>query len=149
MFVEPDKCRKAFHFDLDYHSLCEEFGAKNTATAYYQIKVFMTEHGFEKPQYSGYISNSPMTDSEFYRIYNSLKSRYPWFERCAKQVHVSVILDSYDLLHFGSQENEADLQPVEPEYRSLSQVEKEVRALFETDVEAHSIQHTRNDDIEH
>lgn len=60
MYVDPDNCRKAFHFDLDYHKLCEEFGPKNTSAAYHKIKAFMTSHGFEKAQYSGYVSVAPM-----------------------------------------------------------------------------------------
>lgn len=77
--------RKSFHFDLDTNLLKIHYvGGKKYNKAYYDIKSFMKEYGFEHEQGSGYTSIKPMSDTEAIKIATELKATFPWIKKCVK-----------------------------------------------------------------
>lgn len=84
----------------------------------------MLAHGFEKAQYSGYISKEPMSETDFYLIYNVLKDTFPWFESCAQKAHVSIVLQTYDLLQYNEHQSEPDLNPTFHKRESLQHMQE-------------------------
>ena len=55
-------CRKAFHFDLDEELLKKNYPSESETghkAAWGKVCSFMTSHGFEHAQYSGYESVNP------------------------------------------------------------------------------------------
>jgi len=60
----PKLSYKAVNFDLDTKKLREFYPRKNYLRAYEDIKRFMKVNGFSHRQWSGYRSDSAMSDSQ-------------------------------------------------------------------------------------
>ena len=74
--------RKEFHFDLDVDSLKRTYSDHDSSSwnaAWSDIRELLEEHGFEKPQYSGYESVGKMSYLEAYHVIDILSDKLPWF----------------------------------------------------------------------
>ena len=87
--------KKAINFDLDTKELLKHF--KNTHQAYSSIKKFMEENGFEHRQYSGYVSNEPISEFAAISITEKLNKKFKWLKDCVQKYDVTEIGETYDL----------------------------------------------------
>ncbi len=122
--------RKAFNFDLNTNALKEHYPKKNYRNAYKEIKKFMLNHGFRDRQWSGYISESPLTSHEVKRIVLEMAEQFPWLKDCVRRFDVTDIGEQHDLTQLITGKEKTRLQE-----RSQETVQKEVsmpkkRSLF-------------------
>lgn len=92
--------RKEFHFDLDINALKQHYsrnGDSSWNAAWSDIREVLEEHGFEKPQYSGYESKSAMSYLEAYHAIDVLSDNLPWFKECVKAATFTEIGESYNV----------------------------------------------------
>ena len=95
--------RKEFHFDLDVDSLKRTYSDHDSSSwnaAWSDIRELLEEHGFEKPQYSGYESVGKMSYLEAYHVIDILSDKPPWFSSCMKAATFTEIGESYDVKEF-------------------------------------------------
>lgn len=88
--------RKEFHFDLDVDSLKRTYSDHDSSSwnaAWSDIRELLEEHGFEKPQYSGYESVGKMSYLEAYHVIDILSDKLPWFSSCMKAATFTEIGD--------------------------------------------------------
>lgn len=123
-----EKYYKAINFDLDTRRLKEYYpDKKNWRAAYKDIKNFFKENDFNHKQWSGYISNSPLTDMEILITAQQLKSNFPWTEQCIRSFDVTNIGEQHDLKHI-FEGSEAKVKTINLEDRkSLDDVLKEAK----------------------
>jgi virulence-associated protein VapD len=88
---------KAINFDLDTQALRNLFGERGRSSAYSRIKNFLSRHGFEHRQGSGYRSTTTMTDSETVDLVVSLYSKFDWLPGCVQKLDVTNIGREYDM----------------------------------------------------
>ncbi len=93
--MNKKEIKRAINFDLDTNELLKHF--KNTHKAYSDIKSFMKKNGFEHRQYSGYISNNPISESEITILTNTLNEQFKWLKYCVQKYDVTEIGETYDL----------------------------------------------------
>ncbi len=93
--MNKKEIKRAINFDLDTKELLKHF--KNTHKAYSDIKSFMKKNGFEHRQYSGYISNNPISVSEILVLTNTLNKQFKWLKDCVQKYDVTEIGETYDL----------------------------------------------------
>ena len=86
--IELDKHIKCVNFDLSTIELKKHFGS-NTAKAYEQIAKFFYSKGFDKQQYSGYISKTPLNDTAVILLMKELGAKFTWLKDCIQQFDVS------------------------------------------------------------
>lgn len=94
--------RKAVNFDLSTESVrAARPDQRTTAWAYEEIRDFMLCHGFSHRQYSGYLSNEPMGETQVLLVLLTLRTELPWFEDCVRTCDVtSRIGGSFDFASF-------------------------------------------------
>jgi virulence-associated protein VapD len=90
--------RKALNFDLDDKVVESIFGENNTTAAYRKIKTFLTKHGFEHRQYSGYVSSQPLTYFAVKDIVSRLYEKNPWLFDAVKALDITSVGSMYDLM---------------------------------------------------
>ncbi len=101
-----EETKKAINFDLDTKELLKHF--KNTHQAYSSIKKFMEENGFEHRQYSGYISNKPMSTHSVTDITEKLNKKFKWLKDCVQKYDVTEIGETYDLKYIFDEAKEQE-----------------------------------------
>jgi virulence-associated protein VapD len=88
---------KMINFDLSTERLRREFGHGGYRKAYTFIKRFFSANGFEHHQYSGYLSNSPLSYADVYDlVLDAMVSGLPWLIEC---------VDKFDATNVTSQSN--------------------------------------------
>lgn len=92
----PNKIHKAINFDLDTNALKKIF-TDDYSVAYKQIKKFMLDNGFSHRQYSGYISDKPLSEKDIYKLIYDLKNTLPWIMDKVNKFDVTDIGLQYDL----------------------------------------------------
>lgn len=92
------KSKKAFNFDLCIKDLEEFYPNKDYKQAYKDIKRFFKANGFKHRQWSGYISEKPLSVSEVLIFAEKLWVEFPWLEQCAAKFDVTNIGRTYDML---------------------------------------------------
>ena len=90
--------KRAINFDLDTHKLKQFYPKKNYRQAYRDIKKFMTSHGFVHRQWSGYISEKPMSRLEITRVISMMSKTFPWLKQCANKVDMTNIGKQFDMM---------------------------------------------------
>ncbi len=93
--MRKKETKRAINFDLDTKELLKYF--KNTHQAYSSIKVFMEDNGFEHRQYSGYVSNKPMSEIQIIDITKKINHKFKWLKDCIQKYDVTEIGETYDL----------------------------------------------------
>lgn len=92
------KICKAFNFDLNIKKLKEFYPNSDYKQAYKDLKRFFKSNGFKHRQWSGYISEKPLSVSEVLDFTEQLWNKFPWLELCATRFDVTNIGKTYDLL---------------------------------------------------
>lgn len=89
------KTRKAVNFDLDTLKLREKF--LDTRKPYNDIKKFMESNGFERRQYSGYVSINPISESKIILLMKKMRKKNTWLKDCIQKFDVTEIGNTFDL----------------------------------------------------
>lgn len=83
--------RKAINFDLDTKKLKDAYCVTNRPLeylkAYGEIKDFMKSKGFLHRQWSGYVSNEPLSKAQVDYLVQSMTRTFPWFAQCVEKRH--------------------------------------------------------------
>lgn len=82
--------RKQIAFDLCQESLKRSYPQSYTQ-AYYDIRRFMKDHGFEHRQSSVYVSLDRLTTLDVIRLMEQLAAEFPWLSRCVNKIDVADI----------------------------------------------------------
>ena len=82
--------RKQIAFDLCQESLKQSYPQSYTQ-AYYDIRRFMKDHGFEHRQSSVYVSLDRLTTLDVIRLMEQLAAEFPWLSRCVNKIDVADI----------------------------------------------------------
>ena len=82
--------RKQIAFDLCQESLKQSYPQSYTQ-AYYDIRRFMKDHGFEHRQSSVYVSLDRLTTLDVIRLMEQLAAEFPWLSRCVNEIDVADI----------------------------------------------------------
>ena len=125
--------RKEFHFDLDVDSLKRTYSDHDSSSwnaAWSDIRELLEEHGFEKPQYSGYESVGKMSYLEAYHVIDILSDKLPWFSSCVKAATFTEIGESYDVKEFLENGMQLSL-PLRPDTRKELHFDLGMAALSE------------------
>ena len=82
--------RKQIAFDLCQESLKQSYPQSYTQ-AYYDIRRFMKNHGFEHRQSSVYVSLDKLTTLDVVSLTEQLAMALPWLSRCINEIDVANI----------------------------------------------------------
>ncbi len=88
---------KAINFDLRTDELRKAFGESGRRKAYRQIGAYLSNHGFEHRQGSGYRSTLALTDLEAIGLAINLYETHDWLFDCAGAFDVTNIGEEYDM----------------------------------------------------
>lgn len=91
------KKKRAVNFDLSEDQLKQYYSAQNPKGAYRKIEKFFMSKDFTHRQYSGYVSNKPLSDKELMNIMFALYYTFPWLIQCAEKMDVTDIGQTYDI----------------------------------------------------
>ena len=91
------KRKYAINFDLSINALVKYYSSTNPKDAYRVIKNFMKDHGFSRRQYSGYVSDKPMSIIELQAFTEQLYTHFPWLNYCVEKMDATVVPRVYDL----------------------------------------------------
>ena len=87
----------AINFDLSIRKLQQYFSQEHPKSAYGVIAKYMREYDFEHRQYSGYISNKPITQAELIDIVWEIHQKLPWLYECENRMDATVITRVFDM----------------------------------------------------
>ena len=110
----PERCgvlcsmglsRKEITFDLSQEALKRHYPHKETAQdpqffkrAYKDIQRFMDANGFDRRQYSVYVSRSELTALDVAVLTQQMAEQLPWLRQCVKDITVTNIGARHSLL---------------------------------------------------
>ena len=154
--------RKAINFDLDTKALQKIFQSKNPFVymeGYRKIGSFLKSRGFKHRQWSGYISEEPISNTELTGIVKQLNKSLPWLKSCVKRFDVTNIGATFDLLFLFDKQNvkapvkeqdskQAD-KPQKPQQQavlSVKDIRRSAKMIAETERSAHRNERSRNKD---
>ena len=106
--VSDDFTRKAVNFDLDTNALKKVFNSNNPFVylkGYKQIGTFLKLNGFTHRQWSGYVSEKPLTPVQMITVVKGLNQALPWLKQCVKKFDVTNIGDTFDLMFVFDKQN--------------------------------------------
>ena len=97
--------RKQITFDLSQDALRQHYPRKETAQdpqffkrAYKDIQRFMDDNGFERRQYSVYVSRSELTTLDVAILVQQMVRQLPWLRQCVKEITATNIGAQHSLL---------------------------------------------------
>ena len=97
--------RKQITFDLSQDALRQHYPRKETAQdpqffkrAYKDIRRFMEANGFERRQYSVYVSRSELTALDVAVLTQRMAEQLPWLRLCVKEITAANIGARHSLL---------------------------------------------------
>ena len=97
--------RKEITFDLSQEALRKHYPRKETAQdpqffkrAYKDIRRFMEANGFERRQYSVYVSRSELTALDVAVLTQRMAKQLPWLRLCVKEITATNIGARHSLL---------------------------------------------------
>lgn len=97
--------RKEITFDLSQEALRKHYPRKETAQdpqffkrAYKDIRRFMEANGFERRQYSVYVSRSELTALDVAVLTQRMAEQLPWLRLCVKEITATNIGARHSLL---------------------------------------------------
>jgi virulence-associated protein VapD len=133
MINKPNEnlCTRAINFDLNtrllkkYYPSQSIWGYKN---AYKDIKNFLQENGFKHRQWSGYISNEPLTDYQIADVISRLSLRFSWLSKCVNQFDVTNISGMHSMIDIIKQKSLENRQKQTIKIHSLSLDERLAQA---------------------
>ena len=97
--------RKEITFDLSQEALKKHYPRKETAQdpqffkrAYKDIRRFMEANGFDRRQYSVYVSQSELTALDVAVLTQQMAERLPWLRHCVREITATNIGARHSLL---------------------------------------------------
>jgi virulence-associated protein VapD len=97
--------RKQITFDLNQEALRQHYPRKETAQdpqffkrAYKDIQRFMDTSGFERRQYSVYVSRTALTALDVAVLVQQMAEQLPWLRQCVKEITATNIGARHSLL---------------------------------------------------
>ena len=97
--------RKEITFDLSQEALKQHYPHKETAQdpqffkrAYKDIRRFMEASGFERRQYSVYVSAEALTTLDVALLAQRMAEKLPWLRQCVKEITATNIGARHSLL---------------------------------------------------
>ena len=97
--------RKEITFDLSQEALRQHYPHKETAQdpqffkrAYKDIRRFMEASGFERRQYSVYVSAEALTTLDVALLAQRMAEELPWLRQCVKEITATNIGARHSLL---------------------------------------------------
>ena len=97
--------RKQITFDLSQDALRQHYPRKETAQdpqffkrAYKDIQRFMEANGFERRQYSVYVSAEKLTTLDVAVLTQRMAEEMPWLRQCVKEITATNIGARHSLL---------------------------------------------------
>ena len=97
--------RKEITFDLSQEALRKHYPRKETAQdpqffkrAYKDIRRFMEANGFDRRQYSVYVSRSELTALDVAVLTQRMAEQLPWLRLCVKEITAANIGARHSLL---------------------------------------------------
>lgn len=97
----------AVNFDMDTDTLLALTQRGNTKQAYVDIRHAFERRGWSHSQYSGYMSDSPVTLEETLGVLQSIGEELPWFEPSLKKCHITVVGELFDYIEMLSELEDA------------------------------------------
>lgn len=98
MFKNKKKFYRSLNFDLSEDLLKQYYPKRNIKQAWYDIEKYLTSHGFNHRQYSGYWSDKPLSDIELFKFSNNMFNQIDWLIKCAVKFDATVIVKQTDLM---------------------------------------------------
>ncbi len=99
------RSRKQITFDLSQEALRQHYPHKETAQdpqffkrAYKDIQRFMDANGFERRQYSVYVSTEALTALDVAVLTQRMAEQLPWLRQCVKDITATNIGARHSLL---------------------------------------------------
>ena len=97
--------RKEITFDLSQEALRQHYPRKETAQdpqffkrAYKDIQKFMEASGFERRQYSVYVSTAELTTLDVALLAQKMAEQLPWLRHCVREITATNIGARHSLL---------------------------------------------------
>ena len=94
--------RKEITFDLSQEALKQHYPRKETVQdlkrAYKDIQRFMDASGFDRQQYSVYVSRSELTTLDIAVLTRQMAEQLPWLRQCVKDITATNIGAWHSLL---------------------------------------------------
>ena len=97
--------RKQITFDLSQDALKQHYPRKETAQdpqffkrAYKDIQRFMEASGFERRQYSVYVSTEKLTALDVAVLTQRMAEQFPWLQHCVREITATNIGARHSLL---------------------------------------------------
>ena len=94
------KIYRAINFDLKIKLLKQHYPKKNFLYAYKDIKLFMIKNDFSHRQWSGYRSNTKISDREVRNLLLQMKEELSWLDKCSTKIDLTNIGKMYDIKEF-------------------------------------------------
>ncbi len=116
--------RKQVSFDIDTNVAKKIFGEQSYTKIYADIRGFMGKKGWKHIEGSVYMSNHPMTNGDILYMIDEIKEKYPYLEKCVREIHQADVSNVHSLNQYFSydgtpgqyeqQENKVDGHKREP-----------------------------------
>lgn len=92
--------RKALNFDLDTKALERFYPGESYHKAYYDIRQYLENSGFQHRQGSGYVSKDPISVYKVSLLINDMSEKFPWLNRCTKVVDATSIGKTFSMMSY-------------------------------------------------
>lgn len=92
--------KKAINFDLSINALKEYYSEISPQNAYKEIERFMTKHGFEHRQGSGYESVKPIRMQDSISLFIEISEKLEWLHLCVERFDITNVTKVHDLINF-------------------------------------------------
>ena len=96
--------RKGINFDLDTALLKEHYPKGDWHNAYYDVRSYFEENGFEHIQGSGYHSLMAMSEANAMAMIYKMTQELPWLKYCVSVCTISDVPELFDITHVFSRE---------------------------------------------
>ena len=98
--------KKALNFDLNDSILRKYYPSKNYKKGWNDLRKYFINNGFIHRQYSGYVSQNPISMTEVVQIIRKLSLNYMWLKYCVKEFDVTIVSDEYSMKKYIHQDND-------------------------------------------
>lgn len=155
--------RKQVSFDIDTKVTKKILGEQSYTKIYADIREFMKKRGWQHIEGSVYMSKHPMGNGDILYLIDEMKEKYPYFEKCIKEIHQADISNVHSLNQYFSYDgtpgqyeraqDNSDRQKREPPKRPsvYKQLEKNKAAIEEKEkdlnVRERASPHHKRDDL--
>lgn len=96
--------KKGINFDLDTEALKEHYPKGDWHNAYYDVRTYFEENGFEHIQGSGYHSEMPVSEAMAMAVIYKITKKFPWLNYCVSVCTISDVPELFDIAHVFSRE---------------------------------------------